>query len=75
MSHADGAMVEPLAVAVRAVGQAGDIEGMNVLVLGAGPIGNLVAQTARALGAGSVLIADINPFRLETARNRSICYF
>jgi L-iditol 2-dehydrogenase len=72
MSHADGAMVEPLAVAVRAVGQAGDITGKNVLVLGAGPIGNLVAQTARGLGAKGVLISDINPFRLEIAKKCGI---
>ena len=69
LSHADGAMVEPLAVAVRAVGQAGDISGRNAVVLGAGPIGNLVAQTARAMGAAAVLISDVNPFRLDIARN------
>ncbi len=67
MTHADGAMLEPLAVAVRAVGQIGDIIGKNVLVLGAGPIGNLVAQTARGMGAESILVSDINPFRLEIA--------
>lgn len=72
MTHADGAMVEPLAVAVRAVAQAGDVTGLNVLVLGAGPIGNLVAQTARGMGAESVLISDINPFRLEIAKKCGI---
>lgn len=72
MSHADGAMIEPLAVAVRAINQTGDITGKNVLVLGAGPIGNLVAQTAKGMGAGSVLISDINPFRLKTAEKCGI---
>ena len=40
-------MIEPLAVAVHAVKQMGDVKGMNIAVLGAGPIGNLVAQAAK----------------------------
>ena len=37
-------MIEPLAVAVHGVKQVGDVNGMNIVVLGAGTIGNLVAQ-------------------------------
>jgi len=72
MSHAEGAMVEPLAVAVRAISQVGDVVGKNVLVLGAGPIGNLVAQVARGMGAASLLISDVNPFRLRIAESCGI---
>ena len=50
MSYEEGAMIEPLAVAVHAVKQVGDVTGMNIAVLGAGPIGNLVAQTAKGMG-------------------------
>ncbi len=39
-----GALVEPLSVAVHAVSRAGKLAGRRVAVLGAGPIGNLVAQ-------------------------------
>ena len=46
MSYEEGAMIEPLAVAVHGVKQMGDVKGMNITVIGAGPIGNLVAQTA-----------------------------
>jgi len=67
MSHNEGAMIEPLAVGVRAVNQAGDIRGKKVLVYGAGPIGNLVAQTAKGKGAAKVMIVDINDFRLKKA--------
>ena len=49
MSFEEGAMLEPLAVAVHAVRQMGDVAGMNIAVLGAGPIGNLVAQAAKGL--------------------------
>ena len=51
MSYEEGAMIEPLAVAVHAVKQMGDVKGMNIAVLGAGPIGNLVAQAAKGIGS------------------------
>ncbi|HEK85436.1 MAG TPA: alcohol dehydrogenase [Candidatus Aminicenantes bacterium] len=63
-----GAMVEPLAVGVHAVGRLSELKGRNILILGAGPIGNLTAQAAKALGASSVMIADISDIRLEIAR-------
>jgi len=72
MSYAEGAMIEPLSVAVRAVKKAGDIAGKQVLVIGAGPIGNLVAQTARGLGASAAMVSDINAFRLEKAKECGI---
>ncbi len=67
MSFEEGAMIEPLAVAVHAVKQVGDVAGMNIVVIGAGPIGNLVAQTAKGMGAAKVMITDISDLRLEKA--------
>ena len=63
-----GAMLEPLAVAVHAVRQMGDVTGMNIAVLGAGPIGNLVAQAAKGLGAAKVMITDVSDYRLEKVK-------
>jgi L-iditol 2-dehydrogenase len=74
MNFDQGAMVEATAVAVHAVRRSGNIEGLNVLVLGAGPIGNLVGQAAKALGANKVMITDINPTRLRIAEKCSIDY-
>ena len=68
MSLEEGAMIEPLAVAVHAVRQAGDIAGKDVCVLGAGPIGILVAQAAKGLGAARVMITDVSGLRLEKAK-------
>lgn len=68
MSYDEGALIEPLAVAVHAVRQMGAVEGQKVAVLGAGPIGNLVAQAAKGMGAQSVLITDVSDFRLQKAR-------
>ena len=68
MSLDEGAMIEPLAVAVHAVRQAGDVEGKDICVLGAGPIGILVAQVAKGLGARKVMITDVSDIRLEKAK-------
>ena len=67
MSFDEGAMIEPLAVAVHAIRQAGDVRNYNIVVLGAGPIGNLVAQAAKGMGAARVLITDISDWRLAKA--------
>lgn len=74
MSYDQGAMIEPLAVAVHAVRRFGDIQGQRVAVLGAGPIGNLVAQTAKGMGAHSVMITDISQLRLDLAQKCGVNY-
>lgn len=68
MTLEEGAMIEPLAVAVHAVRQAGDVNGKDICVLGAGPIGILTAQVAKGLGARKVMITDISDIRLAKAR-------
>lgn len=63
----EGAMIEPLAVAVHAVRRVGDVREKDICVLGAGPIGNLTAQVAKGLGARRVMITDISDIRLAKA--------
>jgi 2-desacetyl-2-hydroxyethyl bacteriochlorophyllide A dehydrogenase len=67
VSLEEGAMVEPLAVAVRAVGISELPIGSYVVVLGAGPIGLLTAQVARAAGAARVTVVEIAEFRMKMA--------
>lgn len=69
MSFEQGALVEPLAVAVWACTKAAVTVGSRVLVTGAGPIGLLTLQTALAFGAESVTVTDIDPAKLEIARS------
>ena len=68
MSYDEGAMIEPLAVAVHAVRKFGDVQGKDVCVLGAGTIGNLVAQVAKGLGARKVMITSHGGKKMEVAR-------
>jgi len=69
MGYDQGAMIEPLAVAVHAMKRIGDVQGHKIAVLGAGPIGNLVAQTAKSLGAAEVMITDVSDYRLSLAKS------
>jgi len=69
LSFEEGAMVEPVAVAVHATWKAGDLSGKNVVVMGAGTIGNLTAQAAKSRGARKVLIIDYSEYRLNAARD------
>ncbi len=56
MSLERGALIEPVAVAERAVRRAGDVGGRRVVVLGAGSIGLFALQIARAGGADVTVI-------------------
>ena len=69
MSFNEGAMIEPLAVAVHAAKRFPELAGAKVAILGSGPIGILLAQSCKALGAAQVLITDISDARLELARS------
>lgn len=62
-----GSILEPLGNAVHAVSEA-EVRGMRCLVLGCGPIGQFTVQVARAMGATEVAASDIDPGRLEMAR-------
>ncbi|MDG2174658.1 MAG: alcohol dehydrogenase catalytic domain-containing protein [Gammaproteobacteria bacterium] len=56
VSIEDGALVEPLAVGLRAVTLAQMQQDARVLVVGAGPIGLAVAFWARRMGAGKIAV-------------------
>lgn len=45
-----------------------DVLGEDVLITGAGPIGLMATAVARHAGARHVVVTDINPYRLDLAR-------
>ncbi len=67
LSLADGAIIEPLAVALHGVNLSGLRKDDKVLVLGAGPIGLAVAFWAKRMGAAKVAIQDIAEFQKSRA--------
>ena len=68
MSFHEGAMVEPLSIAVHAAAITPIGIGDTALVLGAGVIGLLTLQVLRLAGCTRVFAADIEESRLEKAR-------
>ena len=68
VSFAQGAMIEPLSVALHGVRISPLVIGDTVLVIGAGVIGLLVLQSLRTAGAGRVYVADIDEDRLAMAK-------
>ncbi len=60
ISLADGALAEPLAVALHGIIRSGMKPGARVLVVGAGAIGLAVVYWARRMGAGCVVAADLH---------------
>ncbi|MGC5224552.1 zinc-dependent alcohol dehydrogenase [Micromonospora sp. DT81.3] len=64
---ASGALVEPLAVALRTVRTSGFSVGQDAVVFGGGPIGLLVTTILRAAGAARITVVEPTPVRREIA--------
>lgn len=69
-----GALVEPLAVAVHACRRGEVKAGSLVLVCGAGPVGLLCMWVAKCTGALGVVITDIDDQRLAFAKENGADY-
>lgn len=68
LSFADGAMLEPLGVAMHAVDLAHLKTGMTIGVYGCGTIGLLIVQMAKLSGASKVIATEKLSHRLEAAK-------
>lgn len=69
MSYEDGALLEPLAVALAGVERAGVRLGDPVLICGAGPIGLVTLECCRAAGCSPLVITDVDEGRLKFAKD------
>ncbi|MDQ3937171.1 MAG: alcohol dehydrogenase catalytic domain-containing protein [Chloroflexota bacterium] len=66
----EGALVEPLAVALHSLDLAGDVRGMTVGVVGCGPIGLLIVSLAVHARAAAVLASEPLDHRVAAAAQR-----
>ncbi len=67
MSFEEGAMVEPLAVALQAVSRAGLRPGSTVAIFGVGAIGMVTLEAVKAAGAGKIITVDVDDWKLDLA--------
>lgn len=68
LTHIEGAMLEPLGVALHAFDLGKMRPGMAVGIFGCGPIGLLLVQLARIAGATRIIATDKLVHRLEAAK-------
>ncbi|MEL7496466.1 MAG: galactitol-1-phosphate 5-dehydrogenase [Planctomycetota bacterium] len=68
MSFAEAAFCEPVAVALHAVKRVGVQPGNSAVVIGAGIIGLLIVQALKDAGCQHVIAVDLDPFKLEMAK-------
>jgi L-iditol 2-dehydrogenase len=69
ISGVEGAMLEPLGIALYAMDLSFPHPGMRIGVLGCGPIGLLLVQLAVRSGAIQVIATDRLPHRVQAARD------
>ena len=67
VSSEQGAFVEPLATALRAVRRSRFRLGSSAAVIGTGPVGLLVVQALRHAGAATVTAIELSAFRRQAA--------
>lgn len=68
LSYEEGALVEPIAVAVHSVRQSKMKQGDSAIVFGSGPIGLATIQSVRAAGAKDIVAVEISKTRKEYAK-------
>ncbi|KAK9350839.1 chaperonin 10-like protein [Lipomyces doorenjongii] len=69
LSYDEGALLEPLSVAIHSVRKANIRPKSRCLITGAGAIGLLCSAVAKSYGCEQVVMTDIASNRLEFARN------
>ncbi|KAI7880933.1 GroES-like protein [Lichtheimia hyalospora FSU 10163] len=74
VSAEQGALLEPLSVAISALERCGVTFGRSLLITGAGPIGLLTLAVAKATGVSPIIITDVQPSRLEYAKQMGADY-
>ncbi len=67
VSSEQGAFVEPLATAIRAVRRSRFRLGSSAAVIGSGPVGLLMVQALRNAGAATITAIELSAFRRQAA--------
>jgi len=68
LSYENATLAEPLSVSIHAVKRGGLTPGSTIAITGMGPVGLMTVIAAKAFGAKEIIVSDIEPLRLETAR-------
>lgn len=69
LSFVHASFLEPISIAFHASNRAPISPEDTVLIIGAGTIGLFILQSVKLKGTKKIIVADINEFRLDTAKN------
>lgn len=69
ISYEEGALLEPLSVAISALDRVGIKFGKSLLITGSGPIGLMILSIAKATGVYPICITDVQQHRLDYAKS------
>jgi 2-desacetyl-2-hydroxyethyl bacteriochlorophyllide A dehydrogenase len=72
LSARDAALIEPLSCAVRGFDVLPRRMADNFLIYGSGTMGLMMLELAKRAGAATVSVVDLNPARLETAKQLGV---
>lgn len=67
LTDVEGALLEPLGVALHAIDLAKIVMSESVAIVGCGSIGLMLLQLAKLAGASRIVALDVLPYRLEMA--------
>lgn len=68
LSFEEAALNEPFSVGIHAAKRAGLQPGSTVAIMGMGPVGLMALFAAKTFGAKEIIVADVEPIRLEAAK-------
>ncbi|KRE35266.1 NAD(P)-dependent alcohol dehydrogenase [Paenibacillus sp. Soil522] len=68
LSYEEAALVEPFSVGIHAANRTGLQPGSTIAIMGMGPVGLMAVAAAKAYGAATIIVTDLEPLRLEAAK-------
>lgn len=68
LSYEEAALIEPFSVGIHAAARTKLQAGETVAIMGMGPVGLMAVAAAKAVGASKIIVTDLEPLRLEAAK-------
>jgi L-iditol 2-dehydrogenase len=68
LSYEDAALIEPFSVGIHAAMRTKLQPGSTIAIMGMGPVGLTAVGAAKAFGASTIIVTDLEPLRLEAAK-------
>jgi L-iditol 2-dehydrogenase len=68
LSYEEATLIEPFSVGIHAATRTNLKPGSTIAIMGMGPVGLTAVAAAKAYGAATIIVTDLEPLRLEAAK-------